>query len=416
MADAYNLSPFGAPRPISGTRKWFLDPVSASKRKLNQHPPGKVSAKGYQAKILSVLDAATIQRVVAFKKQLDINSCRTRQLLKCISITQEGFTMIMFELFPNRCLWLAAVLSCSSIVTGSALASDDDGEREQHTRTVNCLDGHQSVQSAIDRVRGGQDATIFVVGFCDESVSIAKDGITLSGNKPGYGVNGDGLSEVKVTGAQRVIIEYLELTGPGYGVLAEEGASVTIRHNNIHDNMASGVGVFNQAFARVDFNTITQNGLRGEDESGIDGSGGVTIRSAGNYIAENNYAAIASGNTSFFRSQSSGEDTDDRDIFLQKGCSEGDLAGTCGVEGTLAVDCFKNALCDFRNTEVTGGIEISSMSNLEARNSTINGNIDGFGGSRLALRNTVNSGSVSCGEATIALYFNPCGQSFSPGP
>jgi hypothetical protein len=32
------------------------------------------------------------------------------------------------------------------------------------------------------------------------------------------------------------------------------------------------------------------------------------------------------------------------------------------------------------------------------------------------LRNTVHSGLVSCGDATIDLYFNPCGQSFPPDP
>ena len=135
------------------------------------------------------------------------------------------------------------------------------------------------------------------------------------------------------------------------------------------------------------------------------------------YIAGNNYAAITSRNMSFFRSQASGGDPAIRDTFLQKGCFGGEPAGECGDEDTLAVDCFKNALCDFRGTNVSGGIELSSMSNFEVRKSTIDGNIVGYGGSRLALRDgTVNSGSVSCGEATIALYFNRCGQSFPPSP
>ena len=319
--------------------------------------------------------------------------------------------MFMFEIFPYRSLWLVAAFSYLFIVPGLAQASSDDQDSGQRTRIVNCDHSQRTVQSVVDRVKADRDTKIIIVGFCDESVSIAKDGITLSGDKDGDGAIGGRLSEVKVTGAQRVIIEYLELTGDGYGVLAQEGASVTIRHNNIHENMASGVGAFNQVFARVEFNTITQNGLRDEDESGIDGSAGVTIRSAGNFIAGNNYAAIASGNMSFFRSQAAGGPPAIRDTFLQKGCSGGELAGTCGDGGTLAVDCFKNALCDFRGTDVTGGIELSSLSNLEARNSTIDGNIEGYGGSRLALRDTVNSGSVSCGEATIALYFNPCGQS-----
>jgi len=318
--------------------------------------------------------------------------------------------MYMYELFSDKSLWLALALAGCFMVSGPAMAMDSD--KEQRDKTVNCHEGHKSVQSAIDKVKAGRDTTIFIVGFCDESVSITKSGITLSGNRDGVGAVAGGLREVRVTGAQRVTVEYLELTGDGYGVLAQEGAAVTIRHNNIHDNMASGVGAFNQVFSRIESNRITHNGLREEYGSGIDSSGGVTIRSAGNFIADNDYAAIAPGNQSFFRSQASSGDPATRDTFLQRGCLGGEPAGDCGVPRTFAVDCFKNTLCDFRGTNVTGSIEIASISTLEARRSTIDGHIAGYGGSRLELRDTVSSGSVSCGEATIDLYFNPCGQSF----
>ncbi len=323
----------------------------------------------------------------------------------------------MYTLISKRIMWFAAASSICFIATNTVLASDNHGNLGDgpRSKTVNCNIHNASVQRAIDNVKAGRDTIIFIKGFCDESVSIVKDGITLSGNKHGLDTIGGGLSEVKVSGAQRVQIEYLELTGPGYGVLVEEGASVTIRHNNIHNNMADGVGAFNHVFVRVEFNDITGNGRVEKYESGIDGSGGATIRSKGNNIAGNAYAAIVIGNMSFFRSGVSGGIPDDRDTFLQKGCSGGELAGTCGNPESLAVDCFKNGLCDFRNTDVTGRIEISGMSNFDVRPSTIiNGNIDGYGGSRLALRNTVNSGLVTCGDATIALYGNPCGDEFFP--
>jgi hypothetical protein len=318
----------------------------------------------------------------------------------------------MFRLLTKRSMWLTVALSCCFLATNTAQASDDDDDNKQRTRTVNCYEHHASVQKEIDKVKIGRDTTIFIVGYCDERVSIVKDGITLSGNKDGSGVIGGGLTEVTVTGAQRVQIEYLNITGSGYGVLVEEGASVMIQHNEIHNNIAAGVAAFNQVFVRLEFNDITGNGRVEEFEAGIDGSGGVTIRSKGNYIADNAYAAVEIGNMSFFRSGVSGGSPDDRDTFLQKGCSGGEPAGTCGHSGSFAVDCFKNGLCDFRNTDVTGRIEISGLSNFEVRNSTINGNIDGSGGSRLRLRNTVSSGLVSCGEATIALYNNPCGVLF----
>ena len=132
-------------------------------------------------------------------------------------------------LFSKKSMWLVAALSVCFIATNTSLASNDGGG--QNTTTVNCHRGGASVQSAIDAIQFGQDTTVFIKGFCDESVSIVKDGITLSGNKGGGQHIGGGLTEVKVKGAQRVRIEFLELTGAGYGVLVEEGASVDIVKN-----------------------------------------------------------------------------------------------------------------------------------------------------------------------------------------
>jgi hypothetical protein len=315
----------------------------------------------------------------------------------------------MYTYTPNRSRWLAAALSCCFIATNTALATDDDdGWR---TRTVNCNERTNSVQSEIDKVRAGRDTTIFIVGFCEESVNVVKDGITLSGNQDGTGVIGGGLTEVTVTGAQRVNIEYLELTGAGYGVLVQEGASVTIRHNNIHDNVADGVGAVNSVYVRVESNMITHNGRLDEGEAGIDAFVGAFIRSSGNYIADNGYAAIEAGNMAYFRSFGG-------DIMLQKGCAENEPAGsgsTCGDEGTVAVDCYRMGMCDFRGTDVTGISFISGLSYFDVRNSTINGDVFSHGGSGLRLRDSVTgSGIVHCdpfADESFASGSIPCGGS-----
>ncbi len=142
-------------------------------------------------------------------------------------------------LFSKRRTWLAVTLSVCFIATNTALAHDDDDRKR--SKTVNCYEHDASVQSEIDEVKVGRDTTIFIVGFCDERVTITKDGITLSGNKDGNGTIGGGLTEVTVIGAKRVLIEYLELTGAGYGVLVDLGALVEIRNNNIHDNLGGMV-------------------------------------------------------------------------------------------------------------------------------------------------------------------------------
>ena len=271
---------------------------------------------------------------------------------------------------------------------------------------VNCP--AESIQQAINNVRYGLEVTIFIVGQCNESVSIIKDGITLSGNNDGDDTIDGGLTEVKINGAQRVQIEFLELTGAGYGVLVEEGAAATIIHSNIHDNVSDGIGAFNQAFVRVSFNTITGNGRPAPYyEAGIDASGGATVRSRGNLIADNGYAAVGASNMSYFHSGifTAGElpDSADLDILLQKGCAQGQVPGSCGDAGTIALDCFRNGVCDLRNTDVTGTIEVGRASYLDARDSIINGNVEGFDGSRLNLRNTVSgSGLVSCSGETFA--------------
>ena len=323
-------------------------------------------------------------------------------------------------LFPKRSTWLTVALSVCFIATNTALAHDDDDDDDdrQRSETVNCYEHDASVQDEIDDVKVGRDTTIFIVGFCDERVTIVKDGITLSGNKDGIGTIGGGLTEVVVTGAQRVQIEYLDLTGDGYGVLAEDGAVVTIRHNNIHDNEADGVGAFRHVLVRIEFNTITGNGRAEFFEGGIDAGQGATIRSRGNYIADNVYAAIEIGNMGYFRSglfiPSGGGDPDpaDMDIIVQRGCTPGQNAAQCAATAatnTVAVECFRNGVCDFRNTDVTGRSLITGLSNFDVRTSTINGNITASGGSRLNLRSSVSgSGSVLCFSESFSSSFILC--------
>ena len=315
--------------------------------------------------------------------------------------------MFVFDLFPSRYLWLAAALSGCLMVSNTAIAGDDhDGQRKM---TVNCYGGNKSVQSAIDKVQAGRDATIYIAGFCDEHVSIVKDGITLSGDKDGAGIVGGGLAEVTVTGAQRVRIEYLDLTGTGSGVGVGEGSSVTIRNSHIHDNEADGVGVYFNAFARLESNIIERNGQQEDEEAGIQVYQGGIVRSAGNRVADNGYAAVEVGSVSYFRSYGG-------DVLVQDGCTGDESPGegrTCGESGTVALDCYRSATCEFRDTRLTGNIDISSLSNFDARNSTVNGDVYVSGGSRTRMRDSVTGAfSVYCFGPVVVEGSIGCGQSF----
>ncbi len=66
-----------------------------------------------------------------------------------------------------------------------------------------------------------------------------------------------------------------------------------------------------------------------------------------------------------------------------------------------------------RDTQVTGNIDISSLSNFDARNSTVNGLIFGSGGSRVHVRGSVTGFfSVICFDPVIAQGAVQCGGSF----
>jgi hypothetical protein len=308
-------------------------------------------------------------------------------------------------------LLLVALLFCTF---GANIALAKDKGHKHHTKTVNCNKHNASVQSAIDKVKVGQDTTIFIVGFCDEHVSIVKDGITLSGNKDGNGMVGGKLTEITVTGAQRVQIEYLELTGAGSGVGVGEGASVTIRNSDIIDNEDDGVGVYYNAFARLESNMITGNGQKDDEEAGIQVYQGGIVRSSGNNIADNGYAAIEVGSVSYFRSFGG-------DKLRQKGCLGDAPSGdgsNCGDDYTTAVDCYRSGVCEFRDTHVIGNMDISALSNFEVRKSTVNGSIFLSGGSRLHVRDKVTgSFTVFCYDDTVIVQgATQCGESFPPPP
>jgi hypothetical protein len=282
---------------------------------------------------------------------------------------------------------------------------------DKGSKTVDCNKSRASVQKKVDSLKHDKGGTIFIRGFCNERVTIVHDGIRLSGNEDGDGTIDGGLAEVVVTGAQRVEIEYLVLSGEGYGVLVQEGASARISHNEIRDNVADGVGVYNQAFARVEFNTITGNGRPEYYEAGIEGGVGAKVRSRGNYVADNAYAAVEMGNLGYIRSGSfvppgGTADPADRDVFLQKGCIEGQTASECemtAAPGTISIDCFRGGICDFRNTDVVGASFISGLSNFDVRNSLLHGNVGASGGSRLNLRSSVSgSGYVNCYSEAFA--------------
>ena len=311
----------------------------------------------------------------------------------------------MFTLIPKPSIWLAVALSVCFIATNTALASDDDdndGDR-QRSKTVNCYRDNASVQSKIDKVKAGRDTIIFIVGFCDERVTITKDGITLSGNKNGSGMRGGGLAEVTVTGARRVQIEYLNLNGAGSGVIVTHGATATIIGNNIYANTFGGVEVNYGSSALFTGNRITGNG-----EGGIFVGHGSSARlSGGNTVFSNTGEEVFVSQVSSLRSGESPY-TGVKDIFTE---NEFELA---------AIQVKENSNVDVRNTDIiciedcTNAIEPIDTATFRAQNNTsITGNISAFQAGVRVRQETKFFGTLFCNTGAYTYGFVHCEETCS---
>lgn len=319
-------------------------------------------------------------------------------------------------------LLVGVIAGLTAMFGQSAFANEHNDEGIKILR-VECAHPNKSIQSAVDKAMVGRPTTIYVSGQCDEDVLIEKDDVTLSGNGDGDGII-DGFinGTITVRGARRVRIEYLHVTGSGQGVSVIDGAVATIAHNELVNNVSDGVRVANLAFAAVEFNTITGNGRASPFfEAGIDVFVNGTVRSRGNYIAGGEYAAVEVGNFSYFRSgvnpEGQAPDPNDRDVIVSSGCEQGQSVDDCGTPGMNAVECYRNGVCDFRDADVTGPVQISGLSIFDVRDIvTINGHVNASGGSQLHIRGGVSgSGQVDCSSEAFATGAIVCGDEI-PAP
>jgi Right handed beta helix region len=133
---------------------------------------------------------------------------------------------------------------------------------EAMSTTVNCPGN--SITGALNA--GFDDIT--VVGTCNEDVEIRQDDVTIQG--------GTVTGELTVNGARRVTIQNLTVRGDGTpgknGILAINGAAVTIANVTVHGVAATGIAV-NGSTTNVDGSTVENSGGTGIDfDSGSSGT------------------------------------------------------------------------------------------------------------------------------------------------
>lgn len=338
----------------------------------------------------------------------------------------------------KKVLLLVAAFSCFFIASPAFADDDDKGDREI---TVNCNQSKASVQQAVDKVKRGKGATIFVVGTCHETVVIDKDDIVLSGNREGNecdkanpGGSGTINGTVIVDGV-RARIEHLTLTGSEDGVGIINRAAVHLNCNDISNNEASGVYVLRSSNAVLRDNRLSGNGTRRTNpgiffDCGLYAADASSVDSRGNTYSDNQYCAIEVDRQASFRNgaflpRELGHQANpaERDTYIQKGCDP-DTGDGCFVSNfeRTAIIAFNGGLIDLRNADISGFIEVEGLSSFRVdADATVQGDIYNDIGSIVRIRDRSNQfpdgrkvtykGTLSCFGGAQTLYSTvQCGQ------
>lgn len=244
-------------------------------------------------------------------------------------------------------------------------------------QTVDCDKG-QSVSAAL----AAGKTELLVRGTCNESPVVARDDVILRGHPDGGTIVGT----LTLRAAQRLLVEGLTVTGPGDGIQVIDGASATIRGNDLSGNDGYGIQVIDGAFARIENNTASDNGV-GNEGAGI----GITRAFAsggGNTAVNNGFAGIE---------------------VIQGGTWRSNFDHVDAASGEFALSVDRSSYGDLRGANVLGDAFVSNNSELHLRDrdgvpTTFTGDANVSTFSVLRFRNVVFNGATNCfsGDPQIA--------------
>ncbi len=203
----------------------------------------------------------------------------------------------------------------------------------------------------------------------------------------------------------------------GVGIVVTDGSSALITNNEISGNQGDGIFVGSVSSARVEFNTITGNGRPSPQfEAGIDVARSGVVRTRGNTITDNGYAAIQAfdqGNIANGRFVAGGAGgPSDTDTIVQIGCTAGAPVG-CGDPNTVAMEFTAGSITLFRNAAITGTVSVGLFSTMRIRTSTITGDINVFTNAGVRLKSTMDfTGTLQCSGGSFTFFGSAvqCGQ------
>lgn len=267
------------------------------------------------------------------------------------------------------------------------------------TVEVSCGTG-ETIQSAIDAARPGRVTTVVTSGNCVGDVLINKSDIVIAPSAIQGSVTVDGAQRVGLEGlridnrgagivavngasfwakdveisgtfpdgilvaegSQAVIADSdIRRTGlaqfPSAGVRITDGATAKIRNSQIINNEADGIAVLFGGFARIESNTIENNGRSFELESfaGINVVGGV-VKADGNTISNNAEAGVRVTDGGVYRSgQVISSEIRDNPFGEEKIYASG---------GRPAMVVAGNSTADLRQFNILGSVKVSDTSYL----------------------------------------------------
>ena len=129
-----------------------------------------------------------------------------------------------------------------------------------------------------------RDHTIRFTGLCAGPIVIRTDGLTLRGVGTAL-IDGGGRDAVTVQGASRVSLSKIDVLNGRNGIVAVNGAHVTLTDVNAHDNAVFGISLQTASSARLVDVTTKSNGVHGLDlETGSAATVTGTLTSSGNRV------------------------------------------------------------------------------------------------------------------------------------
>ena len=122
----------------------------------------------------------------------------------------------------------------------------------------------KSLAAAVADLHGNK-AVIEFTGTCAGPIVVKAEDVTLQGVGEAV-IDGDGAQDaVIIAGASRVTLSGIEIRNGVNGVVAVNGAHVSLTSLNVHHNLASGISIQTGSSAVLSEVTTEQNGLHGLD-------------------------------------------------------------------------------------------------------------------------------------------------------